>query len=241
MEEKTTEAVEPQAPAKEQDVTVDAPQDESQDAPTEQQQDAPVAPQPAVAEPEDEDDEPTLALPTVSPVPSLDLSKLPTDDEGNVTTEALQQAFQQYGQSLMDVTRQQAQQQYAEQLAETRAWDKATSKYPEIAKDPELHQMVQNIRIGELANSNGQTWLSPAAAADRLFKRFGTAKADGMRQATESVKVQQSAFVESGASRPVQVSKLQDNFSKIADRDPAVANKAQNDLLKELLFPSDKN
>jgi hypothetical protein len=127
----------------------------------------------------------------------IDISQLPMDAEGNVDPNAFANAIYQNAVQQANV---QAQRTVNEQLREQKLWQQAEKAYPEIATDKELRGMVNNARLGEMAASLGEKNPSPKQVADRIFKKINTAKASGVEQATNNVRVQNSATLESSST-----------------------------------------
>jgi len=127
----------------------------------------------------------------------IDISQLPMDAEGNVDPNAFANAIYQNAVQQANV---QAQKTVNEQLREQKLWQQAEKAYPEIATDKELRGMVNNARLGEMAASLGEKNPTPKQVADRIFKKINTAKASGVEQATNNVRVQNSATLESSST-----------------------------------------
>lgn len=184
-----------------------------EEAPQEQQVETPAPEQTEEVAPEQvpeqtnevqETEEEELELPTYNQFqntqqqqPIVDVNNLPVDQEGNVDPNAFAQAIYQQAVSAANA---QAQQTVAEQLREQRLWQQAEKAYPDLATNKDLKSMVHNARLGEMATSLGEKNPSPKQVADRLFKQINTAKASGVEQATNNVRVQQSATLESASN-----------------------------------------
>lgn len=211
MEESSqVKAEEPQAEVQAETTTTEAPVAEVQEQPTEVEQvetptEAPTeaqAPEQTneVQETEEEED---VELPTYNQFqttqqqPPVDINQLPVDAEGNVDPNAFAQAIYQQAVTAANA---QAQQTVAEQLREQRLWQQAEKSYPELATNKDLKAMVHNARLGEMASTLGEKNPTPKQIADRLFKQINTAKASGVEQATNNVRVQQSATLESAST-----------------------------------------
>lgn len=127
----------------------------------------------------------------------IDLSTLPVDAQGNVDPNDFATAIYQ---NAVQQANAQAQRTVQEQLREQKLWQQAEKAYPEIATDKELRGMVNNARLGEMAASLGEKNPTPKQVADRIFKKINTAKASGVEQATNNVRVQNSATLESSST-----------------------------------------
>lgn len=166
--------------------------------------------------------------------PQLDWSQLPTDEAGNVDPNVLAQAINNQVAAATEAASAKARAEYLEMRKEEQLWNKATAKYPELKTDKELRDMVKNARYGAIIEGKNPT---PAQIADQIFKRFGTAKTEGMKQATENVKIQQSAYIEtSGAAPDTQGQRTNNLMTKIRSTDPLEAENAQRELLKDIVF-----
>lgn len=127
----------------------------------------------------------------------VDISQLPMDAEGNVDPNAFANAIYQ---NAVQQANAQAQRTVQEQLREQKLWQQAEKAYPDLATDKELRGMVNNARLGEMAASLGEKNPTPKQVADRIFKKINTAKASGVEQATNNVRVQNSATLESSST-----------------------------------------
>lgn len=207
MQESSTQEPEVvQEPAQEaelQEQPTEAPQEttEAPEAPQDAQE-APVEQAPEQTNQEVEEEEEDLELPTLnqfqnSQQPPVDINQLPVDAEGNVDPNAFANAIYQQAVTAANA---QAQQTVAEQLREQKLWQQAEKSYPQLAENKDLKAMVHNARLGEMAASLGEKNPTPKQIADRLFKQINTAKASGVEQATNNVRVQQSATLESASN-----------------------------------------
>lgn len=175
-----------------------------------------------------------------APLPDIDFSNLPTDENGNVDAASLAQAIRGQNQAVLQQAQQMVQ-QVEERRAEERLWQKARDKYPELKSDRQLAEEVNALRFGLFAkdiNEGKQSnMLTPAQAFDRINKRFATQRAEGIRQATESVKVQESVYVE-----PTQNAKKNEKaaeealFQQMRSYDKTEREAATDALLKKRLF-----
>jgi hypothetical protein len=172
------------------------------EAPTSQ---APAEPQAEQAEPVQEPEqveeevEDIDSMPYKQPIPPapVDVNSLPTNPDGTIDPEVFANAV--YSQALQAANAQ-AQQTVQEQLQEQKLWQQAEKSYPELAENKELRNMVHNTRLGEMAASLGEKNPTPKQVADKLFKQINSAKASGVEQATNNVRVQESATLESASN-----------------------------------------
>ena len=132
----------------------------------------------------------------IPPAP-VDVNSLPTNPDGTIDPEVFANAV--YSQALQAANAQ-AQQTVQEQLQEQKLWQQAEKSYPELAENKELRNMVHNTRLGEMAASLGEKNPTPKQVADKLFKQINSAKASGVEQATNNVRVQESATLESASN-----------------------------------------
>lgn len=228
------------------------------DEPSEPLQEAPVvapeerpASEPATEEPvadegseepvEDEDD--SYPFQPVSPVPPIDFSQLPADENGLLDPNALAGVINQRIALAEQNAASRAQQIYAEQEQEKKLWDKAYEKYPDLKGDKELQGLVHQARLGEVTDMLSRTndpktlkFPTPAQVADKLFKRIGTAKSQGMQQATTNTLVQKSAVLETaGRTSDSGAETVQQARANLNNPNKEVATKARNELLRKYL------
>lgn len=244
---------EPQAPIDSATPVADTPAETTQTTqtteevqPSETAEAAPVTatPEPATVTESDTDDEieyPTYQGPQYQPI---DFSQLQADENGLIDPNALAGTINQSIAAAEQRAVAQATQAFQEQRVEEKQWEKAYDKYPELKTNKELRDLVHNSRLGEVTNLLSKTQdtssvklPTPAQIADKLFKHMGTAKTEGMKQATENVVVQNSAHVETAGRRTDDTadnrSKL---FQNINNPNKEVARKSRQELLKGMLF-----
>lgn len=210
------------------------------DAESQPQQTETATPEKTVESDDDEDD---YRYQPVTPTPPIDFSQLPADENGlldpNALASMINKSIIQAEQNA--VTR--AQQAYAEQEQEKKLWSKAYDKYPELKSDKELQSLVHQARIGEATDILSRTkdpssvkLPTPTQVAEKLFKRFNSAKTAGMQQATTNTVIQKSAQLET-ASRTSDASAetVQSARANINSPNKQVANQARQDLLKKYL------
>lgn len=250
MEESTTtqdapvvpsEPTQPVAPA----TPTDAPQQEVEvpETPVVTPSESTPAPETtSEVEIEDEFEYPSYQIPQAQP---LDFNNMPANEDGTIDPNMLAAAINQQNMLAEERAFQRAQQAFAEQQAETRGWDKAYEKYPELKSNKELRDLVHNARLGEVANMLSKTQdpqsvklPTPGQMADRLFKHISTAKADGMKQANENTVIQQSAHLETASSKGSDSGEARTKaFQNINNPNKEVARQARSELLKSMLFP----
>ena len=257
MEPTTTTQDAPVAPATPAEPTAPPPQDEPAQQQTTDQVAAPEqtteatpvtdttsASQEAPVETATEDD--VQQFNPVAPVPPLDFSQLPTDENNLIDPNALAQQINQRIAMAEQNATQRAQQIYAEQEQEKRLWEKTYDKYPDLKNNKELQSLVQQARIGEATDilSRARTAEDAAAAklptpsqiADRLFKHLGTAKTEGMQQAQVNTVIQKSAQLETaGRKSDVSADSVAQARSNLNNPNKQIADKARSELLKNYL------
>lgn len=189
----------------------------------------------------EEDEYPSYQMPEL---PQLDFNNIQTGDDGLIDPNVLATAINQQMASIEQRATAKAQQVYQEQRNEERSWEKAYEKHPELKSNKELRDLVHRARLGEVADllSKSQDPRSvklptPGQVADKFFKNITSAKQEGMKQATENVKVQSSAYVETSATKTDDgsdaIAKARQNIN---NPNKEVARQARNDLLKSMLF-----
>lgn len=174
----------------------------------------------------------------------IDFSNLAAGEDGLIDPNALAGSINQQIALAEERATQRAQNAFQEQQAETRAWDKAIEKYPDLKGNRDLRDMIQQARIGQFTesfNRNGDPanikLKTPMQVADNFFKHIGTAKAEGMKQATTNTVVQQSAHVETASRRTSDTSETRSKlYQNINNPNKEVAKKARQDILKGYLF-----
>lgn len=202
MEEtQTQDVVEPQQPLADENVNENVnenqpevsevqPSDEPQ---AEVQAAEPTTPEVPVQEAEVEDEYVPTELPDIAP---FDVSQLEVDENGQVDSQSFNQAVNQKIQEAIAVSTQ----TIRLELQEKQEWDKAIAAYPELKSDSNLRNLVHQLRAGSVIESNGQKYLSPKQAADRLMKIRGQAVAEGVKQAQTNTRIQESAYLETSAT-----------------------------------------
>lgn len=192
----------------------------------------------------EEDDDDLYQYQQVQEVPQLDLNNLSAGEDGLIDPNELAGAINQQMQSAVEAAKQAARNEYLEQRAEEKQWEKAYTKYPELKNNKELRDLVHRARLGEVTDllSRSQDPSSvklptPGQVADRFFNHIGTAKAEGMKQATQNTVIQASAHVETSSRKTNDSAEAQNKlYQNINNPDKTVAKQARTDLLKQLLF-----
>lgn len=196
MEEQDT-AIEPEAQDLEvvdEEITdTDEAIDESAGEDTATQElEQPAQPEQAVEEPQEEDDDFDLEAINQTPkVAPVDISNFINPETQELDAVAYNQAIQEQMSASVQAAVQQATTMSSMQTKYEKQWDKAYEKYPELKGNREYKDMVQAIH----ANSAlpGSKYLSPAKAAEKLFGIRSEAKAEGMKTAQTTRRVQAAA------------------------------------------------
>lgn len=141
------------------------------------------------------------------------------DEDGNVDPAA-------YEDYILSKAEQRLEMKNYNMTVESRALDAAELILPEIKTNPQIRQMVEDIRVAQVVNGqSGDT----VAAAQQIKALIGSAKALGAQNSKASIEVQRNATLEtSGSSQP---SASNVKGEKIADR----INKGDDDAFIELL------
>lgn len=238
----------------EEDVATQAPQEQAPEptpevAPEQVHDDAPqpveaqepvvqeaVAPEPTqeVEEYEEDFDYAAPQVPQYQQSP-VDINQLPMDAEGNIDPNAFAQAIYQQAQNAAVA---QARQEVAEQLREQKLWEQAEKAHPELREDRAIREMVKNARLGEMAASLGQKNPTPKQIADKLFSRVNSAKQQGVTQAQENVRIQESATLET-ASNVAKTDKVETIRSAMQSGDARVREDANRAYLRHLIDSGD--
>lgn len=213
-----------ETPIEQVETTVDTPIETVEDAPVEEQ----------VTEPVEEED--TYSPVDIPDLPPLDFNKLPVGEDGLIDPNALAQAINQQTQAAVQTAVAQARAEAQEQMREQKLWEKTVSKYPELSTNKELRDLVHKSRVGSIIEGKNPT---PLEVADSLFKHIGIARKDGAKSATESVKVQKSAYVEQTTSNAAPQSRQQVLMEKMVSSNREEADAARRELLKIGLFGDD--
>lgn len=221
-----------------------AEQPQEQSEPVESEPSEPTVEDAPVEEEDDSYSPFELTAPQQGPTPQIDLSQVPTNEDGTLNADALAQQINNQLAAANEAARQ-AQtmvQELEEKRREEQLWHKAQERYPELKSDKQLAEEAQAFRMGLFMSevSSGKQdakLLSPAQAYERLNKRFSQAKAAGIKQATQSVQVQESAYIEptNPAGRSEQADK-DSLFRSMRSPNRTEAEKAANDYLDRILF-----
>lgn len=181
-------------------------------------EEAEVQEQPEVSEPEPvQEVEEEEEIPEVPETPQfqpqqIDFSKLPTDAEGNVDPQAFAQALVDMQNNVLAQAQAAARAEFAQARAEDTLLKQAEKKFPEIAKNPELRQLVQSTRYGLIATGKNAT---PAMAAAQIFKHIQRATQETQANTKQSVTVQRSAQLETSSVRSASTSSTK-NLAQVA-------------------------
>ncbi len=188
------------------------------------------------------EEEPQEYIPPVQQAPIID-PKAFADENGYVDVNKLTDAINSAISGVQQTASATAQRELAAQKQEERLWNQAIDKYPQLKTDRTLRDFVQQARIGKTteayrtASDPTQVRIpTPTQMATELFKRIGQAKSEGVKAATETTEVVTNVLPTSSPAAPT-TSNREQLFNKIRDpRDRIGAEKAQTELLKDLLF-----
>lgn len=196
-----------------------------------------TAPEPVVEETQDYEDDYDYTAPRVPQYqqPPVDINQLPMDAEGNIDPNAFAQAIYMQAQNAAVA---QARQEVAEQLKEQKLWEQAEKAYPELREDRSIREMVKNARLGEMASSLGEKNPTPKQIADKLFQRVNSAKQQGVTQAQQNVRIQESATLET-ASNVAKTDGVETIRSAMQSGDPKVREDANRAYLRHLIDSGD--
>jgi hypothetical protein len=198
-----------------------------------------------------EEEEPQEYVPPAQSAPIID-PKAFADENGYVDVSKLTDAINNAIQGVQQTASVTAQRELAANRAEERQWNQATEKFPELKTDRTLRDFVQQARVGRATEAYRNAGNDPARLAavkiptpyqmaKELFDRIGKAKSEGVKAATETTEVAQSNVLPTSGTAAPTTSKREQLFSKIRDpRDRIGAEKAQTELLKDLLFSNNE-
>lgn len=227
MDETTTPEIEEVVETESVEETNDTTNDDTNEAVEAQPSETP-APD-SEGTPDDEDEEVNYQPQTFTPQP-IDFSQLPADDNGNVDPNAFAQALAQREQQILAAANQQMQDQFMQMRQEERLWQKAEKAYPEISQNKELRTLVQQTRYGIIATGKNA---SPLEAAKQIFKHTQAAQQQGRTQAKESVRIQQSAALETSSIQTNPNTTKADVMSRISSSNKRDAEEARQALYEQ--------
>lgn len=247
MEEQVQPEQVPQETAQDQpQETAPQPQAEVQEETQEQTEVAPEqasevteAPETSAEVVEDDYDDVDMS-PT--PVPQTDIqpidwNALPRDPSNPdyVDPNAFAQVLHNQQQQAIAAASAQARAEVQEQLREQKLWQQAEKAYPELASNREMREMVKNARLGEMASSLGKKNPSPKQTADRLFKQVQEARKQGVQQAQNNVRVQQSATLETASTTAPTDNKANLQQAVLGARSVEERSEANRALLRQMM------
>ena len=191
-----------------------------------------------------------------APLPALDPSQF-TDQYGNVDVAKFTQAIRQRDEQLvnqvttnitsrlagdlgnvqtriMQEARQEATRQIMAAETEKRGWERTFAKYPQVRDNKELRDQIHKMRLGEVAVTGKP--VSPMKIADRFFSHISAARNDGVKQATQTIKVQETAHLETAANTASDKGlKTQQSWDNVGSRNRQTSERARTDILKSWL------
>lgn len=145
----------------------------------------------------------------------VDDEPIQADDEGFIDPVAYEQRIMQKIDKKMQFQNQ-----------ERAAWAQVEQKYPDIAKDPDMRDLLQGQRLADVARG-GKGDLTQIA--DRVMSKFGQYRSEGKAQAQVSERVQKSAALQDTSANNVSQDKTADLLSRMSSGD----NDASVDLVQQ--------
>lgn len=103
-----------------------------------------------------------------------------------------------------------------------------------------MRDVVKNARLGEMASSLGEKNPTPKQIADKLFQRVNNAKQQGVAQAQENVRIQESATLET-ASNTQKTDGVENIRTAMNSSDTRVREDANRAYLRHLIDSGDIN
>lgn len=180
----------------------------------------------------------------ISPVPTpqtdvqpIDWNTLPRDPNNPdyVDPNAFAQVLHDQQQAAVAAASAQARAEVQEQLREQKLWQQAEKAYPELQSNREMREMVKNARLGEMASSLGKKNPTPKQTADKLFKQVQEAKKQGVQQAQNNVRVQQSATLETASTTAPTDNKANLQQAVLGARSVEERSEANRALLRQMM------
>lgn len=187
-------------------------------------------PQQEVQEPVQEETFEIPTVPQVRPLTSEDIVVNPETNE--VDVKALLDTFNNRIDEAVQVATTQSVTSVELKNKYEKAWADAEAAYPELKEDKSLRDMVYAVHADTV--QQGKKYLSPKAAAEKLLSIREKGKTEGIQAANESVRIQESAQLETGnqSAAPTVDSNLQERLNS---SDPQVAEKARQEHLAKLI------
>ena len=180
----------------------------------------------------------------MSPMPApqtelqqVDWNTLPRDPNNPdyVDPNAFAQALHEQQQQAIATASAAARAEVQEQLREQKLWQQAEKAYPELSSNREMRDMIKNARLGEMASSLGKKNPTPKQTADRLFKQVQEARKQGVEQAQNNVRVQQSATLETASTTAPTDNKANLQQAVLSARSVEERSDANRALLRQMM------
>lgn len=146
-----------------------------------------------------------------------EVQQVQPDDDGYIDPNAFRQSVLQ-----------EVKQELAFEKAEAKAWGAIETKYPEIANDPELKELVNAQRIADVAQGGAGNL---GKIADKVVGKLKSYQQQGKVQAQVSETVQKSAGLQTATSNKVESTKDSDLIERMSRGDGV----AQEQLISEWL------
>lgn len=205
--------------------------DPQEEAPqTEEQEATPVETETPVETPAEEE---TFEIPTQQQVRPLTQEDLQINPEtGDVNVDALLQTFNERINEAVQVSTSQSVNEVELKAKYDKSWADAEAEFPELKSDKEKRDMVYAIHADTVVG--GKKYLSPKAAAAKLFGIANKAKTEGIEAAQESSKVQDSARLETSSQIAPTVT-TSDLEARLQSPDRATSEAARQEKLSQLI------
>lgn len=166
------------------------------------------------------------------------VSQLKPGEDGTVDLKEVVKVLNQHQtQRSREIARSETLAVLGEVEATRQAWEDVYKDYPQVRTNPELHRLVENQRLGNLADGKATT---PKQAASELFKHLNTARQEGTTEAQERVRVAQAAHLETSSVQDAPGT--QDTaqlYNQVGHRDNARGREARQELIKKWLESGD--
>lgn len=180
------------------------------------------------------EEEETFEIPTQQQVRPLTQADLQVNPEtGDVNVDALLQTFNERINEAVQVSTSQSVTEVELKNKYEKSWAEAEAEFPELKKDKEKRDMVYAIHADTVASN--KKYLSPKAAAAKLFGIANKAKAEGIEAAQESSKVQDSARLETSSQPAPTNTTNSDLEARLQSSDRVVSEAARQEKLSQLL------
>lgn len=148
-----------------------------------------------------------------------EVQQVQPDDDGYIDPNAFRQSVLQ-----------EVKQELAFEKAEAKAWGAIENKYPEIANDPELKELVNAQRIADVAQGGAGNL---GKIADKVVGKMKSYQQQGKAQAQVSETVQKSAGLQSASANKVDNTKDSDLIERMSRGDETAQEQLISDWLSQ--------